>query len=277
MSTPPSGAEARLSLCFALGADGSLQAATVPPTPRSGVYTAFRTYGQSLFLALDRHLARLAESAARAGIVQSTPEAAIRRGLAAAIAEWPGADARVRIELHPEGPPCTLLLSPFTPLPEEAFTRGLRVRTAPPGAARPDPRTKQLAWMEDRLRWQRDPGADEHLLLNPEGAVLEGFTSNFWGLRDGVVQTAGAGILLGITRGLLLEILAELALPIALVAPDPTGLQEAAISSSTRGIVPVVEIDGLPVGDGLPGPTFTALLYAWRARVARDLRPAVEK
>ena len=81
----------------------------------------------------------------------------------------------------------------------------------------------------------------------------------------------------GITRRYVLRLCRELDLPVRLEAP-PLGevlpADEAFLSSSTRGLVPVVTLAGQPIGDGRPGPITSSLLEAYRALLAAEARPA---
>jgi branched-subunit amino acid aminotransferase/4-amino-4-deoxychorismate lyase len=115
-------------------------------------------------------------------------------------------------------------------------------------------------------------------LVDGRGRLLEGTSSNFFGLRDGVLHTAGTGVLEGVTRSALLSLAAGLGLPVALepVHRDSIAeLDEAFLSSSTRSLVPIVNVAGAAVGDGTPGPVTRRLLAGYRELVEREARPAV--
>lgn len=107
-------------------------------------------------------------------------------------------------------------------------------------------------------------GATECLFLNREGLVTEASTSNFYLVEGEAVYTPAlsAGLLSGITRGLLLELCAEVGVKMeerALSAEDVRQADEMFLSSTLREIVPVTSVDGKPVGSGRPGP-FTSKL-----------------
>lgn len=118
----------------------------------------------------------------------------------------------------------------------------------------------------------------EYLLLDDGGRILEGTGTNFWAVRDGVVYTAGEGVLEGVTREILLQIIPDLGYPVRLeaVGVDEIGtIDEAALSGSSRAFLPVVEIAGQPVGDGRPGPITRRILAAYNAFVEENIRTAV--
>lgn len=99
-----------------------------------------------------------------------------------------------------------------------------------------------------------DAGAREAILLR-DGFIQEGASSNVFAVVDGRLWTAPVGhfILAGITRDLVLELARRHGLP---VREEPLPLtefrraSEVWITSSTREIVPVAQVDGNPVGDG---------------------------
>ncbi|MBV1870350.1 MAG: D-amino acid aminotransferase [Gammaproteobacteria bacterium] len=101
-------------------------------------------------------------------------------------------------------------------------------------------------------------GVDEAILLK-DGQLTEGAASNIFVVKDGVVHTPpkGPNLLGGITRDLLIEIMAQHHIeyrqePVsrqALVDAD-----EIWVTSSTKEIAPIVSLDGTPVNNGLPGP-----------------------
>lgn len=117
-------------------------------------------------------------------------------------------------------------------------------------------------------------GADDALFLRPDGTVLEATTSNIW-WRAGATLFAPAldlGILAGVTRSFVLDTAASLsydvaegAFPIAALA----GAEEAFTSSSVREVMPVVTLDGRPIGDGRTGAAAARLQAALRELACR--------
>jgi len=108
------------------------------------------------------------------------------------------------------------------------------------------------------LQQAREAGADEALLVR-DGLLTEGASSNLFLVRQGVIYTPkrSSEILGGTTRELILELAAENGIPYQEVDLRPEELataEEVWISSSTRGVVPVLQIDGNPVADGERGP-----------------------
>jgi len=106
----------------------------------------------------------------------------------------------------------------------------------------------------------RDAGAREAWFVDADGLVSEGASTNAWIVtRSGQVVTRPAefGILRGITRAVVLEIAAKQGLAVAerpFTVAEAYEAREAFATAATQIVMPVVTIDGKPVGDGKPGP-----------------------
>ncbi|UZR27505.1 D-amino acid aminotransferase [Methylococcus mesophilus] len=105
-----------------------------------------------------------------------------------------------------------------------------------------------------------DRGCAEAVLVR-DGRVTEGTASNVFAVIDGVIVTPPKGpeLLPGITRDLVLELVQAEGLPArerAISLAEFAGADEIWITSSTREVLPVVELDGRPVGRGTPGPVW---------------------
>jgi len=111
------------------------------------------------------------------------------------------------------------------------------------------------------LRQQaREAGAQEAILLR-DGQVTEGAASNVFVVRGGRITTPPltVGILPGITRDVVLEIMADRKVDggeETVTAADLRDADEVWVTSSTKEIVPVTTLDGRPVGGGVTGPQF---------------------
>jgi branched-chain amino acid aminotransferase len=197
---------------------------------------------------------------------------AVRQAVEASGFEMP----RVRLTIPFAEPDSALiLLEPFSPPPAEVYERGVRVNLA--YGQRQMPRAKDSRFIEARRRLvvEHDGGAFEVILCREDGALLEGTSSNFYAVLDGTLRTAGEGVLEGIARSVLLEV-APAVLPVVLESvqvDDLPRLSEAMLTSASRGVIPVVQIEGTIIGDGRPGP-FTAQLRArYDQQVEQELEP----
>jgi D-alanine transaminase len=102
-------------------------------------------------------------------------------------------------------------------------------------------------------------GAYEAWMVDPEGRVTEGTSTNAWIVTQGnelVTREASTSILNGITRLRLLELLRQDGVTFterAFTVEEARQACEAFITSSTNFVMPVTRIDGEPVGNGHPG------------------------
>jgi D-alanine transaminase len=111
----------------------------------------------------------------------------------------------------------------------------------------------------------REKGAKEAWFVDHAGMVTEGSSSNAWIVtKDGKVVTraANGGILRGITRTVLLDVLASQGLALderPFSVDEAFEAREAFVTSASQIVMPVVQIDGRPVANGAPGLVAGAL------------------
>ena len=249
-----------------------------------GVYSVIRTYGHNKFLRLDHHLARTVKSMGLLGWDYQLDESRLRQAIHTLCTAFPSPEMRVRIDVLAE--PAyrlgtesreLLALMPFTPLPSTYYTQGVTVDFAA-DLHRINPLIKTADFADARKRSSHSPAAYESLLV-ANGKILEGASSNFYGVRAGVLYTAGQGVLEGITRSVILDLARQLPMPVQLAAitvNEVSELAEAAISSSSRGLLPVVQVGETVIGTGQPGPNTQRLMAAYEAFVAQNVRTAID-
>jgi len=120
----------------------------------------------------------------------------------------------------------------------------------------------------------REQGAAEALFVDEAGLITEGASANAWILdQAGVLRTrdTGANILRGVTRHTLLDVIAQAQLKVEerpFTPQEMAEAKEAFITGAGSLVLPVVKIDGQPIGDGAPGPVAKRLrsLYIERAK-----------
>ncbi len=238
-----------------------------------GIYTVTNTYNTFQTLKLDAHLDRMEDSARRENIPLTLDRTRLKKTLRQLIAEAGYGDVRFRVTVPQQQPDHLIIsLEPFHPLSPEVIRQGVRCITAP-GMARRNPAAKTNDWAQDRQQFQKPEGVHEVLLVGANGEILEGFGSNFYAVLNGELRTAGEGILPGIAQQIVFTV-AQGVLPVrreAVTIRDLAQLEEAFITSSSRGIVPVVNIDGVPVGTGAPGARTLTLRAAYNDWVQAHL------
>ncbi|HEX2908683.1 MAG TPA: aminotransferase class IV, partial [Phototrophicaceae bacterium] len=236
-------------------------AAAAQYEPADGVYTAANTFNTFQVLKLDAHLDRLEDSAQREQIPLVLDRQRLRAALRTMIAESGFGSVRYRITVPRPANELILTIEPFQPPSMQMYEQGVRCVTLPESAQRVNPASKTTDWVHERERFVLPPGIYTGLLLNAAGDILEGMSSNFYAVLDGELRTAGTGILPGISQQIVFTVAPEV-LPVrqeAVNRRDLSRLSEAFVTSSSRGIMPVVEIDNIRIGAGVPGPQTRAL------------------
>lgn len=264
-----------------------------------GVYETLRTYSGLPFL-FDRHMRRLRASAGMLALAvplsDSEMEDRVRDTLGAAgLGDRPGREAYVRIlltrgvgELSYDPASCptpsiVIILKPYVAPPPEVYGRGVKAAIVSIVRNHPDsvnPLIKSNNLLNNALAMQEAArrGAFEGVMRNHRGELSECSQSNLFLVTDGMALTPslGSGLLAGITREFVFEIGAAERIPVreaVLKDGDLLGADEAFLTSSTREIVPIVEVDGRAIGSGRPGPVTERLLESYRRRV-RELTHA---
>jgi branched-chain amino acid aminotransferase len=265
-----------------------------------GIFETLRVRGGHA-TELAEHTARLRRSAA--GLAIPLPDdiaARLANGIAALLAadglDGPTGDVSVRITIS-RGPfrgrgllppdevvDATIAIQawPVMPPPADHLERGLHLVAS---AVRRDP-TSPLAALKTTSRAEyvfarleaRRAGADDALFLTIDGHLSEGTSANLFLVRrapgDGSAELATpaleCAILPGTTRSWLLAWGGRVGLrPVEgrLTRDDLAAADEAFLSSSVAGVLPVTRFEGAPIGDGLPGP--------WTRRARADREAAI--
>ncbi len=126
------------------------------------------------------------------------------------------------------------------------------------------------------MRQAKPANANEALIVNSEGKVVEGATSNLFARygHELITPPESAGILPGITRQLVLEVAERLKISVSYRCPilsELLGADEIFITSSVREILPIVKLDGRTVGDGRPGPHYRKIRLDYSSLVLEKL------
>jgi branched-chain amino acid aminotransferase len=241
------------------------------------VYEVLRTHHAKL-LCLDRHLARLHTSADRIELRLPLTDAVIEERVRATLAAAGNAESYIRIiitrgvasrpDLDPDftlgAPTMVILVRDLRRTEPDAVPKALSawlVTTRRNDRRALDPAIKSGNYLNNILGLMeaKKRGADVALFLNTDGQLTEAPTANLWLVRGGRILTPGldAGILAGVTRAMLLEIGQRGDLPMAeasLYEADLRTAGEVFLSSTLRDVVPIVRLDGRPIGNGEPGP-----------------------
>lgn len=254
-----------------------------------GVYETLRTYNGRPFL-YDRHMRRLRRSAEM--IVLDVPfsdgELAERIRQTTAAADLEGGEAYIRVLVtrgigdltyDPRATPTpsvVIIVKPNVDPPREAFDKGVKVCLSPilrnhPRSVNPMIKSNNLLnnalAMQEALR----RGGTEAIMRNYRGELTECTQSNLFVVKHGALLTPPleAGLLPGVTRELVLEIARAEGVDAreqALRDDDLLGADECFMTSTTKELVPIVQVDDRKIGAGAPGPLTRKLLDAFRSK-----------
>lgn len=242
-----------------------------------GFYTTFNTVSNGeKALGLHAHLRRLYLPARALGLRPAVEEQTLRERMAQIVKGNLPHESRLRLILTKKSGALYIAAQPFTPLPEIIFTHGIHVITS--SLARHDPRIKDTGFISESAAHRKLLNADVfEVLLTKNGKILEGMTSNFYAIKGKALITAKQGILPGVTRRAVLRLARGQGLMIEYRSPRlDENFDEAFLTSSSRGVAPIVSIDNQPVGQGRVGRWTKMLSQAYQVYVQESSERIVE-
>jgi branched-chain amino acid aminotransferase len=258
-----------------------------------GVWEGLRVAGgQPLFL--DAHLDRLFEGAKaialdigldRAGLTRAIYETLAANGMedgvhlrlmvTRGVKRTPYQDPRVTV-----GPATVVIIPEFKIAKPETLATGLGLFTVHVRRGFPDVQDPKLN-SHSKLNCitaciqAYTAGADEALMLDPHGFVATCNSTHFFIVRKGEVWTSSGDYCLGgITRGNVIKVCREAGIPAFeknFSLTEVYSAEEAFVTGTFAGVVPVRMIDGRTIGDGQPGPMVARLQGLYRELVQRDV------
>lgn len=256
-----------------------------------GVFEGIRLYSGNVFM-LNEHLKRLEDSAKAIGLkLPDTLETVSEQvcltcranGLTDGYIRLVVTRGEGHLGLSPTGlhsPNLVIIADTIQLYPEGFYRDGLKIITVPTRRINPaalPPMVKSLNYLNNILAKMEaiNSGFLEAMMLNDQGYVAECTGDNIFAIRDGVLHTppSYAGALKGITREVVLSIAGELGVRVVeeeMTRYDFWVADECFLTGTAAEIIPVVEIDARPIGDGTPGTLTQRFLAAFRERVARD-------
>jgi branched-chain amino acid aminotransferase group I len=257
-----------------------------------GLFETMRAYNGHVFR-LDSHLTRLRCSAESIGLTHSVLTTAegkqsLKAACTATVEANQLKDARVRLtvsagegDMTPDPGTCsapTILITArnLHPLPPEKYETGFKatVSSLRRNSQSPLSRLKSTCYMENVLARTaaRASGYDEAISLNEQGYLAEGSTTNIFVVSNGELITPSleSGVLPGITREAVLEIAgnSDIRATERLVKLEElVEAQEAFVTNSVLEVMPLVSVEGKPIGTGKPGKLTGDVLFAYRELV----------
>ncbi|HUU60345.1 MAG TPA: branched-chain-amino-acid transaminase [Phycisphaerae bacterium] len=254
-----------------------------------GVFEGIRIYGGKIFQS-EAHLNRLFDSAKHIRLAIPCTKQELHEAMTETIRADDRIDGYIRLVVTRGAG--TLGLSPFkcpSPTvfiivddillyPREMYEDGMAViiaKTVRISAQMLDPRVKSLNYLNNILAKIEaiDAGVPEALMLNARGNIAEGTGENVFIVSDGEVITPPreAGMLVGVTRGIVIHLARKLALPLVEkdIRPDDLyAADECFLTGTAAEVIAVTRIDGTPIGGGKVGPIARRLMAAFREFIA---------
>ena len=262
-------------LAFKIDPAGNLliptQAKTLDEMTRElpqGFYTTFSTLSKGTkVMGLHMHLQRLYVPAMEQGLNPSVNELTLRIRIAELAKVNLPKESRIRLILTKNDGTIYMGIQSFERPSKQIYENGVKVVSAE--LARQSPRIKDTGFISSSIEQRKQVDRDVfEVLLTKHGKILEGMTSNFYAIKGKTLVTAQDGILLGVTRHVILGLARGQGMTIEYRAPKiGEKYDEAFLTSSSRGVVPIVSIDNKPVGQGKAGSLTKQLSAAYDAYV----------
>ena len=256
-----------------------------------GVFEGIRIYNGRIFQ-VQAHVDRLYESARRIRLAIPCSKQEIVAAMSETMRANDCADGYIRLAVtRGIG---TLGVSPFkcpdpnvfiiadqiALYPQEMYEKGMAViiaRTIRISPSMLDPSIKSLNYLNNVMAKIEavDAGVAEAIMLNANGNVAECTGDNIFIVTGGRVVTppTSAGILVGITRGVVMMLAGRLGIPQAekdITPDDLYAADECFLTGTAAEVIAVTKIDGRPIGDGRAGPITTRLLKAFGEYIDSD-------
>jgi branched-chain amino acid aminotransferase len=240
-----------------------------------GVFEGIRSYSGRVFR-LAEHVDRLYDSARGIHLVIPMTKSAMAEAVVNTLKANNLRDAYIRLivtrgagslGLDPRkttDPQIIIITDSISLYPEELYEHGLKIVTAGTMRNHPaalNPRIKSLNYLNSILAKIEgtNAGCLEALMLNHKGEVAECTGDNIFVIRKGELHTPSidAGILEGITRDAVIELARKAEITVVERAMDRHDIytaDECFLTGTAAEVIPVVEVDGRPIGTGKPGP-----------------------
>ena len=247
-----------------------------------GAFELLRTYN-GLPFALEEHLERLQHSVQKMGLsLPWSRDELVRIVLETLQRNQANAhpESNIRIIVtggssldfmtHQGQPRLLVLVSAMPRQPETWYTEGVKITTMQNRRILPGAKSINYLSATVALKKAREQGAMESVYVDRDGLVYECTTSNIFIFKGTRLVTPGRKILSGITRGFILDLARELFQVEVrdLRLAELLGADEAFITGTNKGVVPVVQVDDVLVGEGRPGPHTRKLMDVMSVRAA---------
>lgn len=256
-----------------------------------GIFEGIRLYDGCVFR-LDEHLERLEYSAkaillnmpwSRRELAEIVCESCRVNGLKDGYIRLVVTRGKGNLGLSPKTcsvPSLIVIADRLSLYPAEYYEEGLKIITVPTrriNSAALSPGVKSMNYLNNIMaKMEADQlGYIEALMLNDQGYIAECTGDNVFIFHKGKLLTPAfsSGALKGVTRGVVLDIAEDLGVPVVqgnLTRYDIWVADECFLTGTAAEVIPVVEVDGRPIGSGKPGEATGKFLSEFRTRVTKE-------
>lgn len=253
------------------------------------VYEATRTFNHTPFR-LDQHIERLFDSASKIYFTPKTTREKIKFEVIKTIKAAAFANVSIRIVLS-RGTASDLGLDPdlailenliiyvkeLKPNPTWWYESGVKLGFYQKETSSKGSLPKTGNYIENMLAHRKaiSLGFYDSIMINNDGHITECTTSNIWLVKNGTAYTPSLdeGVLPGLTRSTILSMQGLTPIIETKLSPqDIIDADECFITSTTREVVPVTEVEHKKIGNGTPGPITLRILQDYRARINEELK-----
>ncbi len=265
-----------------------------------GVFEGIRAYNGRVFK-LDEHIERLYNSAKAIMLKIPIDEEEMKESILETIRANKLQDAYIRViisrgqgdlGLDPtkcKNPNVVIIAAAIQLYPQELYEKGLKIGTVPTRrniSEALNPRIKSLNYLNNIMAKIEavNLGMPEAIMLTTDGYVAECTGDNIFIISDGKLYTPPIhmGILKGITRDTVMELAEKMGLEIkeeVFTRYDLFTAEECFLTGTAAEVIPVVNVDARPIGDGKPGRITCQLIDKFREHVEKEgttiYKPAV--
>lgn len=246
-----------------------------------GVFDFTRTYNRRPFR-LDDHLVRLYKSAEAIGLDVPWKKDEIKRIIYRTLDRNPEGEQSLRIIItggqsfdgrtSGDQPSLIIMVKPATNYPKEFFVKGVKIITYPGKRNIPEAKTLNYINGIKATKKANQEGAEDAIYYC-DGVLLECTICSFFAVKNSTIITADKGVLDGITRRTVLELI-EGIIPIEyrfLKVSEIPSFDEAFLTSSGHEIMPIITIDDVIIGDGKPGMMTKKIMKLFGEYTGRSL------
>jgi len=248
-----------------------------------GFYDTMRTY-DGVILEQDLHLERVAKSANTMGIVLPWNDKKIARWLEETVKRNTLKSARVRItvtrgnngfDFVTSKHPTLIITCEKLVIDPKIYRDGVTAATMKMQRLMPEIKTVGLTSMIIAYRETAKTGDYEVFLVDTDGMLLEGASTNVFLVKRDVLYTPAHGMLEGLTRKRAIALGKKLGYKV-IVKNIPARMlkqaDEVFLTNRPREIIPVIRVDGKKIGDGKPGPVTRSIMDAYHEYIREETK-----